>query len=73
MENNKYVIDLCGSLTEVSLSFFEKKEINKHDIIGDIHFIQWKGILELVFSIHNNTWVKVQQDLRDKKIDTIFQ
>ena len=44
-----YIVDLCGELTEVELSFFTKIKIVRHDTIGSVHFI---GIhIHLVFMI----------------------
>ena len=65
----KYVIDLCGTMMEVPLSFFKFK-IVRHDYIGDTHFINYG---ELTFSIHDNFWQQVQIDLRDSKIDSILE
>jgi hypothetical protein len=64
-----YIVDLCGTIMEVPLSFFDFK-IVRHDIIGDVHFVNYG---ELTFSIHNNVWQKVQIDLRDKKILDILK
>ena len=72
-----YIIDLCGELTEVELSFFTKIKIMRHDIIGSVHFIGINGFTiygsTYTFSIHNNIWLQVQSDLRDKKIDEIIK
>lgn len=65
----RYIVDLCGNLTEVPLSFFKFK-IVKHDQIGDTHFINYG---ELTFSIHNNIWQQVQLDLRDEKISSLLK
>lgn len=64
-----YIIDLCGELTEVELSFFSRIKIVRHDTIGDVHFIR---LNDITFSIHNNVWYKVQIDLRNNKIDDII-
>ena len=65
-----------GELTEVELSFFTKIKIMRHDIIGSVHFIGINGFTiygsTYTFSIHNNIWLQVQSDLRDKKIDDII-
>jgi hypothetical protein len=63
-----YVIDFGGILTEVPLSFFKFKEV-RHDLIGDVHFINYG---ELTFSIHDNIWLQVQEDLRDIKINSLL-
>ena len=48
----------------------------RHDIIGSVHFIGINGFTiygsTYTFSIHNNIWLQVQSDLRDKKIDDII-
>jgi hypothetical protein len=71
-----YIIDLCGELTEVELSFFSKIKIVRHDTIGSVHFIGIRGFTiygtTYTFSIHDNIWQQVQSDLRDKKIDEII-
>jgi hypothetical protein len=71
-----YIIDLCGELTEVELSFFTKIKIVRHDKIGGVHFIGIRGFTiygsTYTFSIHDNVWQQVQQDLRDNKIDEII-
>lgn len=64
-----YIVDLCGTRTQVPLSFFKFKQV-RHDLIGDTHFINYG---ELTFSIHDNTWKRVQIDLRDSKIDSILE
>ena len=65
----KYIVDLCGTVMEVPLSFFDFK-IVRHDKIGDTHFVNYG---ELTFSIHDNFWQQVQIDLRDKKINSILE
>jgi len=71
-----YIIDLCGELTEVELSFFTKIKIVRHDTIGSVHFIGIRGFgiygSAYTFSISDNIWQQVQTDLRDKKIDEII-
>ena len=71
-----YIIDLCGDLTEVELSFFSKIKIVRHDTIGSVHFIGIRGFTiygtTYTFSIADNIWQQVQSDLRDKKIDEII-
>ena len=63
----EYIIELSGITMSMSISFFQKISIIKHDTIGDTHFIRIDGKYATTFSIHNNTWIRVQQDLRDKK------
>ena len=68
-----YVIDFGGTVMEVPLTFFKNNlnyKIVRHDHIGDTHFINYG---ELTFSIHDNTWKRVQIDLRDSKIDSILE
>jgi hypothetical protein len=68
-----YVIDFGGTVMEVPLTFFKNNlnyKIISHDLIGDIHFINYDGI---TISVHNNIWKKVQIDLRDSKIDSILE
>jgi hypothetical protein len=71
-----YIIDLCGELTEVELSFFSRIKFVRHDTIGDTHFIGIRGFTlygsTYTFSIHNDVWYKVQSDLRNNKIDDII-
>ena len=71
-----YIIDLCGELTEVQLSFFTKIKIVRHDIIGSVHFIGIRGFTiygsAYTFSIDDTIWLQVQSDLRDRKIDEII-
>lgn len=71
-----YVIDLCGELTKVELSFFTKIKIVRHDTIGSVHFIGIRGFgiygSAYTFSIHDNIWQQVHSDLRDRKIDDII-
>jgi hypothetical protein len=71
-----YIIDLCGELTEVELSFFSKIKIVRHDTIGSVHFIGIRGFTiygtTYTFSIADAIWQQVQTDLRDKKIDDII-
>ncbi len=71
-----YIIDLCGELTEVELSFFTKIKIVRHDKIGSVHFMGINGFTiygsTYTFSIHDNVWQQVQQDLRDDKIGSIL-
>jgi hypothetical protein len=71
-----YIIDLCGELTEVELSFFTSIKIVRHDIIGGIHFIGIRGFTiygsAYTFNIDDNIWQQVQTDLRDRKIDDII-
>jgi hypothetical protein len=71
-----YIIDLCGQLTEVELSFFTKIKIMRHDIIGGIHFIGIRGFTiygsSYTFNVDDNVWLQVQQDLRDYKIGSIL-
>lgn len=71
-----YIIDLCGELTEVQLSFFTKIKIVQHDIIGSVHFIGIRGFTiygsAYTFSIDDTIWLQVQSDLRDRKIDEII-
>jgi hypothetical protein len=74
-----YIIDLCGELKEVELSFFSKIKVMRHDTIGSVHFIVGVGIrgftiygTTYTFSIADNIWQQVQSDLRDKKIDEII-
>ena len=71
-----YIIDLCGELTEVQLSFFTKIKIMRHDIIGSVHFIGIRGFTiygsAYTFSIDDTIWLQVQSDLRDRKIDEII-
>jgi len=71
-----YIIDLCGELTEVELSFFSKIKIVRHDKIGSVHFIGIRGFTiygsTYTFSIADNIWQQVQIDLRDKRIDDII-
>ena len=71
-----YIIDLCGELTEVELSFFTKIKIVRHDTIGSVHFIGIRGFTiygsAYTFSITDAIWQQVQSDLRDKKIDDII-
>lgn len=71
-----YIIDLCGELTEVELSFFTNIKIVRHDTIGSVHFIGIRGFgiygSAYTFSISDNIWQRVQRDLRDKKIDDII-
>lgn len=71
-----YIIDLCGELTEVELSFFTKIKIMRHDTIGSVHFIGIRGFniygSAYTFSIADTIWQQVQSDLRDKKIDDII-
>lgn len=35
-EKNQILVDLCGELTEVELSFFTKIKIVRHDTIGSV-------------------------------------
>lgn len=71
-----YIIDLCGELTEVELSFFTKIKIVQHDTIGSVHFIGIRGFgiygSAYTFSIADVIWQQVQIDLRDKRIDDII-
>jgi hypothetical protein len=71
-----YIVDLCGELTEVELSFFTKIKIVRHDKIGSVHFIGIRGFTiygsTYTFSIADNIWQQVQSDLRDKRIDDII-
>ncbi len=71
-----YIIDLCGELTDVELSFFIRIKIVRHDTIGSVHFIGIRGFTlygsTYTFSIHDNVWQQVQSDLRDNKIDEII-
>lgn len=72
-----YIIDLCGELTEVELSFFSKIKIMRHDKIGSVHFIAVDNITiygtTYTFSIADNIWQQVQQDLRDDKLGSILE
>jgi predicted SprT family Zn-dependent metalloprotease len=68
-----YVIDFGGTTMEVPLTFFKNNlnyKIIKHDLIGYTHFINYGGI---TISVHDNTWKRVQIDLRDSKIDSILE
>lgn len=71
-----YIIDLCGELTEVELSFFTKIKIVRHDTIGSVHFIGIRGFTiygsSYTFNIADTIWQQVQIDLRNKKIDDII-
>ena len=71
-----YIIDLCGELTDVPLSFFSGIKIVQHDTIGDTHFIGIRGFKvygsAYTFSIGDNIWLQVQRDLRDNRIDEII-
>lgn len=55
-----YVIDLCGELTEVELSFFTKIKIVRHDTIGSVHFIGIRGFTiygsSYTFNIADTIW-----------------
>jgi hypothetical protein len=72
-----YIIDLCGDLTEVELSFFSKIKIMRHDTIGSVHFIGIRGFTiygsTYTFSIDDTIWQQVQQDLRDGKLGSILE
>lgn len=71
-----YVIDLCGELTQVELSFFTRIKIVRHDTIGSVHFIGIRGFgiygSAYTFSIADAIWQQVQIDLRNKKIGDII-
>jgi hypothetical protein len=72
-----YIIDLCGELTDVELSFFIRIKIVRHDTIGSVHFIGIRGFTlygsTYTFSIDDNVWWQVQQDLRDGKLGSILE
>ena len=69
----KYRICVYGEITDVYLNFFENMDVVSKELIGDTWFISIKnGIENLLFSIHNNYWQKVQIDLRQSKIDSII-
>ena len=72
-----YIIDLCGELTDVELSFFIRIKIVRHDTIGSVHFIGIRGFTlygsTYTFSIDDNVWWQFQQDLRDGKLGSILE
>lgn len=70
---SRYIISIGGEMTDVHLNFFKSLLILKEELISDTYFIRFKnGDSDMTFSIHKNMYEKVKIDLRDQRIDSIF-
>lgn len=70
---SRYIVSIGGEITDVHLNFFKNLLILKEEIVSDTYFINFKnGDSTMTFSIHKNMYEKVKIDLRDQRIDSIF-
>jgi len=70
---NKYIIAIGGEMTDVPLSFFEGMKVLKENLISDTYFISFEnGGSSMTFSIHKNFYDRVKVDLREMRINSIF-
>ena len=70
---SKYIIGLGSEMIDMPLSFFEKMNILREELVGDTYFIRFEnGDSDMTFSIHKKEYARVKIDLRDKKIEDII-
>lgn len=70
---SKYIIGMGTEMIDVPLSFFEKMNILREELVSDSYFIKFKnGESDLTFGIHKKEYERVKIDLRDKKIEDII-
>jgi hypothetical protein len=68
-----YIVGFGSEMYDMSLSFFEGLKISREELIGDTYFIRFEsGDSNMTFSIHKNTYDKVKVDLRELRINSIF-
>ena len=68
-----YIIGFGAEMTDMPLSFFNGLKIIKEELVSDTYFIRFEnGDSHMTFSIHKNTYYKVKVDLRENRIDSIF-
>jgi len=70
---DSYIVCMGGEMTDVHLNFFKNLVILEEEFVSDTYFIKFKnGDSSMLFSIHQNMYTKVKIDLRDQRIDSIF-
>lgn len=70
---SNYIIGLGAEMTDMPLSFFNGLKILKEELVSDTYFIRFEnGDSNMTFSIHKNTYDKVKVDLRELRINSIF-
>ena len=68
-----YRISIYGDIYDVGLNFFQNADICRDEKVGDTHFITFaEGNGYTTFGIYFKEYERVKQDLRDSKIDGIF-
>lgn len=70
---DSYIVCIGGEMTDVHLNFFKNIVILEEEFVSDTYFIKFKnGDSSMFFSIHENMYARVKVDLRDQRIDSIF-
>jgi len=71
---SRYIIGIGSEMIDMSLSFFEKMNILREELISDTYFIRLEnGDSDITFSIHKKEYDRVKIDLRDYKISSIIE
>jgi hypothetical protein len=69
----KYIVGFGSEMTDMPLTFFEKLNILREELVGDTYFIRFEnGDSDMTVCIHQKEYERVKVDLRDKKIEDII-
>jgi hypothetical protein len=69
----KYIVGFGSEMTDMPLSFFERLNILREELVGDTYFIRFEnGDSDMTVCIHQKEYERVKVDLRDKKIEDII-